>query len=95
MAYMAASAGAAAAQEAMKALIGGLLVEVEPEMFISLASEHGDRICVSGEVGTIRKKRAYALSIDGLVLLTKTGQDISVRIPNRQIRAREISIPSV
>lgn len=91
MAYGAAAA--AAVQEAKKALMGGLLVEVDESMFMDMASENRDRICVCGEVGAIRKKMAYAFSLDGLVIMTKT--DRQVPIPNRLIRASEISIPSI
>ena len=93
MAYAGSTAAAAAMEEAKKALIGGLLVEVGEDMFMNLASQHKERICVFGEVGTIRKKMAYAFSIDGLVIMTKTDRDIP--IPNKTIRARDISIPSI
>lgn len=87
------AAAAAAAQEAKRALIGGLLVEVDENTFLNLASQNKDRICVYGEVGTVRKKNAYAFSIDGLVILTKT--DMEMPISNKMIRARQIKIPSV
>ncbi len=90
-----AAAPAAAAQEARKALIGGLLVEMEEDAFLTIASEQRHRICVHGEVGTIKRKTAYALSIDGLVLYTTTDRDLSVMIPNRKIKARKIRIPSI
>ena len=93
MAYAGGAAAAAAAQEAAKALIGGLLVEVDGNTFMNMASQQRDRICVCGEVGTIRKKTVYAFSIDGLVIMTKTDRDIP--ISNKLIRARDISIPSV
>ena len=93
MAYAGGAAAAAAAEEAKKALIGELLVEVWEDMFMNLASQHRDRICVFGEVGTIRKKNAYAFSVDGLVFMTKTDRDIP--IPNKTIRAKDISIPSI
>jgi hypothetical protein len=95
MAYAAgATAGAAAAaEEAKKALIGGLLVEVGPELFMNLASENRERICITGEIGTIRKKKVYAFSIDGLVIMTKTEGDIHV--PNKVYRAKDIHIPSL
>lgn len=93
MAYAGGAAAAAAAQEAAKALIGGLLVEVDENTFINMASQHRERICVCGEVGTIRKKTVHAFSIDGLVMMTKTDRDVPV--PNKLIRARDISIPSV
>ena len=89
----AAGAAAAAAEEAKKALMGGLLVEVGEDMFMNLASQYRDRICVCGEIGTIRKKMAYAFSIDGLVIMTRTDRDIP--IPNKTIRAKDISIPSI
>jgi len=93
MAYAGGAAAAAEAQEAAKALIGGLLVEVDENTFINMASQHRQRICVCGEVGTIRKKTGHAFSIDGLVMMTKTDRDVPV--PNKLIRARDISIPSV
>jgi hypothetical protein len=93
MAYAGSTAAAAAMEEAKKALIGGLLVEVGEDMFLNMASQHKDRICVFGQVGTIRKKTAYAFSIDGLVIMTKTDRDIPV--PNKTIKAKDISIPSI
>lgn len=88
-----ASAGAAAAAEAKKALIGGLLVEVEPQVFTNLASENKEQTCVTGEVGTIRKKKVYAFSINGLVIMTKSDEDLP--LSNKMIRAGKISIPSL
>jgi hypothetical protein len=95
MAYAggAAAAAGAAAEEARKALVGGLLVEVDEEAFLRLASENRDRVCVAGEVGTIRKKMLFAFSIDGLVIMTKT--DRQVPVPNKLIYARDISVPAI
>lgn len=95
MAYAGAAAGgaAAAAQEAKRALIGGLLVEVNENTFLNLASQNRDRICVRGEVGTLKKRKVYAFSIDGLVIMTKTDSEIPA--PNSIIQARQIKIPSI
>jgi len=79
------AAAAVAAREAKKALIGGLLVEVDETTFQKLASENRERICVRG--------RKYAFSIDGLVIMTKTESEIP--IPNEVIMSKRISIPSV
>jgi len=95
MAYAGGAAAAAAAQEARRALVGGLLVELDDEAFLRLASDHRERICVYGEVGTLNRRMAPAFSIDGLVALTKTNRDLTALLPNRKIRARRFRIPAV
>ena len=87
------AAAAVAAREAKKALIGGLLVEVDETTFQKLASENRERICVRGRKGAFKKRNIYAFSIDGLVIMTKTESEIP--IPNEVIMSKRISIPSV
>jgi len=87
------AAAAVAAREAKRALLGGLLVEVDETTFLKLASENRERICVRGRIGAVKKRNVYAFSIDGLVIMTKTESEIP--IPNKVIMSKQIRIPSV
>lgn len=70
----AAAVAAAAAARTRRLLVGGMLLEVEPEDFEALAREN-EGLVVTGVTGIFRKRRLYFAPIGGLTFFCRMRPD--------------------
>ncbi len=96
MAAVGAAAGVAgataAAQQAQRVLVGGVIVIVDPMTFMNILSRLRDKgvMVIHGVVGLLSKTHVYLIPYQGMVFLVKSKDPLPI---TPDIEAREIRLP--
>ncbi len=82
---------AAAAQQAQRVLVGGVIVVVDSSSFMNILSRLRDKdvMVIHGLVGVFSKTHVYLIPYQGIVFLTKSKDPLPIT-PN--IEARELRL---
>jgi hypothetical protein len=84
---------AAAQVEAIKAT--GIIIEVEPDTFLSLLARITEPLVIRADSGMFVRRKRYLTSYKGLAFYTQSGEKLPLPMNCEIVEARKIWIPEM